>query len=70
MTEEVDLHELDRKINALLRLFAYSVCAEMTVTEAAPLLDRLGLSAGEIADVMDSTPNTVRVRISEAKKAT
>jgi DNA-directed RNA polymerase specialized sigma24 family protein len=40
----------------------------MTLSEGAPLLRRLGFNSSEIAEIYDSTSNTVNVRLAEAKK--
>jgi len=60
--------EIVRKLDILIKLFSYTIVSKMTISEGAPLLKRIGLTAGEIASVYDSTANTVMVRLSEAKK--
>jgi hypothetical protein len=60
--------ELLRRINVLINLISYQTVEKKTLSEGAPLLKRLGLSAGEIAAVYDSTANTVNVRLAEAKR--
>ena len=62
------LSSLDRKLSILINLFAYQIVGQMTVTEGAPVLKRLGLNPSEIASVFQSTAKTVRVRLSEAKR--
>lgn len=59
---------LDRKLSMLIHLTAYQMVVGKTVAEAAPILKRLGLTSAEIAQIFDSTPNAVNVRLSEGKK--
>lgn len=60
---------LHQKLDIIIRLNAYIAVKGMKITEAAPLLNELGISPVEIALILSSTPNTVNVRISEAKAA-
>jgi hypothetical protein len=62
------LASLDRKLSALIHLTAYQIVVGKTVAEAAPILKRLGLTNAEIAQVFDSTPNAVKVRLYEGMK--
>ncbi len=62
------LASIDRKLSVLVALEAYLVVREMTITEGAPILRRLGLNPSEIAGVFETTAATVRVSISQAKK--
>lgn len=62
------LASIDRKLSILIHLEAYRLVGQMTITEGAPILKRLGLSSSEIASVFDTTAGTVKVRLSEAKK--
>jgi hypothetical protein len=68
MADHNQLEEINRKLGVLLRLLAYQTVENMTLSEGAPLLRRLGLNSGEIAEIYESTPNTVSVRLAEAKK--
>lgn len=60
--------ELLRRLDTLISLISYQTVQKKTLTEGAPLLKRLGLTASEIAAVYDSTTNTVSVRLAEAKR--
>ena len=62
------LASIDRKLSILINLEAYRLVGQMTITEGAPILRRLGLNSSEIASVFDTTTGTVNVRLSEAKK--
>ena len=51
-TSEKDaIQEIDRKLSLIVNLLAYQVVQGKTVAEGAPLLKRMGLTLGEIADV-------------------
>jgi hypothetical protein len=58
----------DRKFTLLANLMAYQIVKDMTVAEGAPILRRLGFSQTEIATIFNSTPNSISVRLAEAKK--
>ena len=62
------LTTLNRRLSILIKLIAYQIIQGKTLSEAAPVLRRLGLTPGEIATVFESTPKAVSVRISEAKR--
>lgn len=62
------LASINRKLSILIYLEAYRLVGQMTITEGAPILKRLGLDSSEIASVFDTTAGTVKVRLSEAKK--
>ena len=62
------LASVDRKLSALIYLTAYQLVVGKTVSDAAPILKRLGLTNAEIAQIFDSTPNAVKVRLYEGMK--
>jgi predicted transcriptional regulator len=64
---DIDSKLLEKKLDTLIRLNAYIATRGMSVAEAAPILSEMGMSSNEIALVLGSTPNSVMVRISEAK---
>ena len=66
--QDQNLVSIDRKLSILINLEAYKLVGQMTITEGAPILKRLGLNPSEIASVFDTTSGTVQVRLSEAKK--
>ena len=66
--QDETLASIERKLSILINLEAYKLVNQMTITEGAPILKRLGLDASEIASVFDTTTGTVKVRLSEAKK--
>ncbi len=61
---------MDRKLNILINLMAYQIVGAMTLAEGAPILRRLGMSPADIATVFDSTTESVRTRLKEAKRRT
>lgn len=67
--EDVGNGEMAEKLDLLVRLLAYLVAAEHDNLQGrAVTLSSLGLSPKEIARVCNTTPNTVSVRLVEAKK--
>ena len=68
MNNERILKEMNRNLEIVIKLLAYQIVEKMTLTQGAPLLRRLGLYAPEIAAVYESTPQSINVRIAEAKR--
>ena len=67
------LDELNAKIDTLIQIVAVSakmeiILKEKTKTQQIEILSDLGLSKDAIALIVDTTPETVSVRISEMKK--
>ena len=65
--DEKSLKLLEHKLDVLINLNALLVTKDMKVTEAAPLLNNIGLAPSDIATILGSTVNAVNVRISGAK---
>jgi len=63
-----EVARLERKIDVLIRLLGARCVEGKTTTDAIQMLGRLGLDRPEIATICDTTPNTVSVRLSEAKR--
>lgn len=60
---------LEAKLDVLIRLVALSVGTNLpSLKERAIFLNKAGLSPKEIATLFDSTPNTVSVALSSAKR--
>jgi hypothetical protein len=59
---------LETLLRVCIRLLAAQVGADLPLSERAPLLARLGLDRVSIAQVCDTTPEIVSVRIAEARK--
>lgn len=68
MNSEPILKEMNHNLEILIKLLAYQIVEKRTLSEGAPLLRRLGLNAAEIAAIYESTPQSISVRIAEAKK--
>jgi hypothetical protein len=66
--EEKDVKAIDSKLEMILRVVAWSAVDGKTLTEGARILSRLGLDRNQIATICDTTPQTVSVRLSEAKR--
>jgi hypothetical protein len=69
MSADQQIADLNRKLDLLVRLFAYQLVSGKTLSHGAPILKRIGMTAQEIAAVFDTTSNTVNVRLTESKKA-
>lgn len=60
---------IEGKIDILIRLLALSVSPDiLSLTERASRLSRAGLTPKEIAAICETTPNTVSVALSKAKR--
>lgn len=69
MANDPSWDEVTAKLDLVARLLAYLVAAEHdNLKDRAVTLTSLGLSPKEIARVCNTTPNTVSVRLVEAKK--
>jgi DNA-directed RNA polymerase specialized sigma24 family protein len=69
MSDEDRITRLETKIDTVIRLLALQLLTkEQTVRERALMLNKAGLSSREIAGLCDTTPNTISVAISQAKK--
>lgn len=69
--EDKQFEMLSKKLDEIVTLLALDKdkLSEKTKSDAIVYLSELGLNNSTIALVVDSTPNTVAVRISEAKRA-
>lgn len=65
---EENIQKLEKKMDTLIKLYAYQMVQDMTITEGAPILKRIGLTNAQIAEVFGTTLSTVSVQISKAKK--
>lgn len=63
------MKELEAKLDTLIRLFALVVAPDdMSLKDRALRLQKAGLSPKEIAALCGTTPNTVSVALSAAKR--
>lgn len=67
MTNE-QFTEILNKLDMLTRLVALNLLEEKKQQEQIILLKRVGLEPKEIAEMLDTTPNTVRVTLSKLRK--
>lgn len=69
MSDDDRVARIEAKVDILIRLLALQLLSkDQTVREKAILLNKAGLSSREIASLCDTTPNTISVAISQAKK--
>ena len=66
--DEDTLKSIDRKLDMLLKIVAVMAAEGKTLSEGAPLLYACGLDRQTIAEIYDTSPSSVSVRLSEAKK--
>lgn len=65
---EQEAERIDAKLETILRVLAWSAVDGKSLVESVEILSRLGLDRNQIAAVCDTTPLTVSVRLSEAKR--
>ena len=68
MNNDQQIAEVNRKLDILLKLLAYQTVGQMTLSQGAPLLSRLGFTRSEIAAIYDTNAKVISVRLAEAKK--
>jgi DNA-binding CsgD family transcriptional regulator len=67
---EIDTSRIEAKIDTIIRLLALSVSPDsLSLSERVSRLSRAGLAPKEIAAICETTPNTVSVALSKAKKS-
>ena len=59
---------IEAKLEAIIRLLAASMVQDKSLTESVQILSRLGLDRNQMAAICQTTPHTVSVRLSEAKR--
>ena len=59
---------LEEQLKLILKVLAAFTVQGKSLTEGAQFLDRLGVDRGVIAEIYDTTPSSVRGRLSEAKR--
>jgi len=60
--------EISKKLEVLTRLLALSLVAEKKQKEQIRLLRKIGLKPKEIAEIIDTTSNTVSVTLAKIKR--
>jgi len=66
--EEETLKNIDKKLDAIVRLLASSCIQGKSKTEAIITLGALGMDANIIAEIVGTTSGTVNVRLSEHRR--
>ena len=65
-----DVADINRKLDRIVRLLALSVVSQVgSMKDKAIQLNRVGLAPKEIADLLGTTPNTVSVALSAARRS-
>ena len=59
---------LGEKLDTLIRLIALALCEGKTRKEQIALLDKASFQPKAIAEILDTTPNTVSVTLSNLRK--
>jgi DNA-binding CsgD family transcriptional regulator len=67
--EPIDMARIEAKLDTVIRLLALSVASDNhSLKDRAVRLQRAGLTPKDIASICDTTPNTVSVALSTAKR--
>lgn len=70
-SDRTDISQIEAKLDTLIRLLALTVAPEtLSLKDRALRLSRAGMAPKDIAGVCDTTPNTVSVALSAAKRET
>jgi DNA-binding CsgD family transcriptional regulator len=68
--KDTDISRIENKIEILIKLLAIGVSPDtLSLSERAARLTRAGLTPKEIAAICETTPNTVSVALSKAKRS-
>lgn len=67
-TDKKALSGIEQRMDAIICLLAAPIVNGKTLAETVPVLSRLGLDRNQIAAVCNTTPETVSVRLAEAKR--
>lgn len=70
MSEPIDLSDLAKRLDIIVQLLALRVTSDMdSLKDKAIMLERAGLTPKAIAGLFDTSPNTVSVALSSARRA-
>ncbi len=67
MTREQN-EAIEKKLGQLVRLLAVNITRGLPRADQIAVLDRAGLSVGEIAEILATRPNTVSVALYQLRK--
>jgi len=68
MPKEDSLGRIESKMDVLIKLIAIQAIGDTNQSEAIQKLSKLGLDRNTIATILGTSPLTVSVRLSEARK--
>jgi hypothetical protein len=68
MTNDEQFNLLTNRLDGILKLLALQTASGKKAGEAASLLERAGLDRKMIADVLNTSPDSVRALLSQKKK--
>jgi hypothetical protein len=63
-----DSPEIARRLDTLIRLVAAGVCKDKSQRDSIAILSSAGLAPKDIADFLQTTPNTVSVTLSAMRR--
>ncbi len=66
--DEKTIQVLAAKLDAIIKLMVFAITEEKSQTEQIRLLSAAGFQPKEIAEVVGTTPNTVRVTLSNLRR--
>jgi DNA-binding CsgD family transcriptional regulator len=66
--DEIEVKRLSTKLDAIIKLMVFSLTVGKTQMEQVRLLSAVGFPPKEIAQTIGTTPNTVRVALSNLRK--
>lgn len=68
MEEKTSLKEIVNRLDKVIRLLALSITLDKKQNEQIEFLNGAGFKPKEIADILGTTGNTVRVALSQIRK--
>jgi DNA-binding NarL/FixJ family response regulator len=60
--------DIVKRLDSLIRLVAVGVCADKSQRDSIAILNSAGLAPKEIAEFLQTTPNTVSVTLSSMRR--
>lgn len=63
--KDSDIEKLEKKFDIIIKLLSKTLIEDKNKTESIIYLSQIGISNKEIANIVNTSPNTVRARISE-----
>lgn len=66
--EEYDFRNLEKKVDVLIKLVGIGITSGKQLKEKAKMLSSAGFKPSEIAKLLNTSPNSIRVTLSLYKK--